>query len=108
VLSFTNMSLLPLELLSAGCIPVVNGADNNTLVSDNPYIVYADPAPHALARALADVAERPDQGALARAASHSVQALDWDQSGARVERILLDGLRTPTALTAGETSVAAS
>jgi hypothetical protein len=43
VLSFTNMSLLPLELVAAGTIPVVNDADNNSMVTDNPFIEYADP-----------------------------------------------------------------
>jgi glycosyltransferase involved in cell wall biosynthesis len=88
VISFTNMSLLPLELLSAGCIPVVNDAPNNTLVSANPYISYTPSSPRAMADALCEVVERADQADYARKAAASVQSLSWDDSGAKFESIL--------------------
>ena len=88
VISFTNMSLLPLELLSAGCIPVVNDAPNNTLVSANPYISYTRSSPKAMADALCEVVERADQVEYARKAAASVQTLSWDDSGAKFEAIL--------------------
>jgi len=88
VISFTNMSLLPLELLSAGCIPVVNDAPNNTLVSANPYISYTPSSPAAMADALCEVVERPDQVEYARKAAASVQNLAWDDSGAKFEAIM--------------------
>jgi len=88
VISFTNMSLLPLELLSAGCIPVVNDAPNNTLVSANPYISYTQSSPSAMADALCAVVERADQVEYARKAAASVQNLSWDDSGAKFEAIL--------------------
>jgi glycosyltransferase involved in cell wall biosynthesis len=88
VISFTNMSLLPLELLSAGCIPVVNDAINNTLVSANPYISYTPSTPKAMADALCEVVERADQVEYARKAAASVQNLSWDDSGAKFETIL--------------------
>ncbi len=88
VISFTNMSLLPLELLSAGCIPVVNDAPNNTLVSANPYISYTPSSPKAMADALCEVVERDDQVEYARKAAASVQNLSWDDSGAKFEAIL--------------------
>jgi glycosyltransferase involved in cell wall biosynthesis len=88
VMSLTNMSLLPLELLSAGCVPVVNDGPNNRLVSDNPYIAYAPPAPQALARRLDEAVNRPDLPAHAAAASASVQALSWDDAADTVEELL--------------------
>ena len=54
VLSLTNMSLLPLELLSSGVIPVLNRGPNNDKVVQNPFIRYADPSPRALADALVE------------------------------------------------------
>lgn len=42
VLSLTNFSLLPLELLSAGVRPVINSAPNNRLVEENPFMFYSD------------------------------------------------------------------
>jgi hypothetical protein len=82
------MSLLPLELLSTGCIPVLNDAPNNRLVSDNPYIAYAQTSPMALANAMSEIVEREDQVAYSRKASASVDTKAWDESGKKVERIL--------------------
>jgi O-antigen biosynthesis protein len=92
VISLTNMSLLPLELLSAGCIPVVNDAANNRLVSDNPYIAYAESTPQALAQRLRETVNRVDLPHYARQAANSVQALSWDASTSRFEEILIGGL----------------
>jgi len=77
VLSFTNMSLLPLELLGAGTIPVVNDGDNNRLVSDNPFIEFAAASPRALADRILSVLDRDDLVDHAREASQSVQDADW-------------------------------
>ena len=45
-LSLTNTSLVPHEMLAAGCIPVVNDSPNNRIVLDNPFVRYRelDPA----------------------------------------------------------------
>jgi glycosyltransferase involved in cell wall biosynthesis len=81
VMSLTNMSLLPLELLGSGTIPVVNDGDNNRLVSDNPYIAYAENNPVALANALCATVERKDAEKYAKKASESVKTASWDDSG---------------------------
>lgn len=80
VISLTNLSLLPLELLSAGVIPVLNEGENNRMVSDNPYIEYADLSPRALADRLIAVVDRPNANAHARAASASVGTAGWGES----------------------------
>jgi len=92
VISLTNMSLLPLELLSAGCVPIVNDAPNNRFVCDNPYIAYAEASPQALAYCLHETVNRTDLPSYARAGADSVQALSWDASTAVFEEILLRGL----------------
>lgn len=89
MLSLTNFSLLPLELLAAGCIPVINDGPNNRLVSDNPHLVFTRPTPRALADALCQVVDQPDLPARALQASQSVESLSWDESGAQLERIML-------------------
>lgn len=82
VMSLTNMSLLPLELLSSGCIPVVNDGDNNRLVSDNKYIAYSkDSDPTSLAKALSAVVEKKNLPDYAKKASASVKNNNWDDSG---------------------------
>jgi glycosyltransferase involved in cell wall biosynthesis len=88
VLSFTNMSLLPLELLSSGTIPVVNDGENNRLVSDNPFIAYAADNPAALATRLSDIISRPDSRAYAKEAAASVAKDSWQEAGSKFVSIV--------------------
>jgi hypothetical protein len=81
VMSLSNMSLLPLELMSSGVTPVVNDAPNNRLVSDNPFIEYVPASPLAIARRMAEVLDRPDAVERSIAMSASVAHVDWKDSG---------------------------
>ncbi len=82
VLSFTNMSLLPLELLRCGTIPVVNDAPNNRLVSDNKFIVHAQATPRGLADALFEAVSKSTP-AYTQKASESVPQESWNKAGKR-------------------------
>ncbi|GAA3884274.1 glycosyltransferase family 1 protein [Saccharothrix violaceirubra] len=87
-LSMTNVSLVPHEMLAAGCVPVVNDAHHNRVVLDNEHVVYAPATPHDLARALSKVVTTPDFDALARTASASVAGRSWDAAGHELEKVL--------------------
>lgn len=89
VLSFTNMSLLPLEILAAGCIPVINEGQNNRMVVDNPHVVYAPARAADLAGALTAVVEDPERDEKAAAAAESVREHGWDAAGRELETALL-------------------
>jgi glycosyltransferase involved in cell wall biosynthesis len=86
-LSLTNVSLVPHEMLAAGCIPIVNEAVQNRIVLDNPFVRYAPPYPQALASALESVIADPDFDALSQAAASSVRGVTWDDAGATVDGI---------------------
>jgi hypothetical protein len=90
VLSATNVSLAPHEMLAAGCIPVVNDAEHNRIALDNPEVIYAPATPFELANALGALVERPaaERAAAAEVAAASVSGTSWEQSGAQVERII--------------------
>lgn len=95
VMSLTNMSLLPLELLSSGCIPVVNDGDNNRLVSDNPFIEYSQGNdPVTLANTLSSVVSRKDLTGYAQKASASVQDNNWDESGDAFVKMVVKSVNT--------------
>lgn len=83
VLSYTNMSLLPLELLSCGTIPVVNDAENNRLVSDNPFIAYSNNDPHSLANKLSEIISNKNTSNYSKKAAKSVSETSWKESGER-------------------------
>ncbi len=84
VLSATNVSLVPHEMLAAGCIPVVNDAEHNRIVLDNPAVAYAQATPFDLANALACLVDRPVQSvdAARHPAAASVQGASWEDAGA--------------------------
>lgn len=88
VMSLTNMSLLPLELLSSGTIPVVNEGENNVLVSNNPYIAYTATNPVALSEALSEIIERQDLPEYAQKAAASIKANSWDEAGSKFVSIV--------------------
>ncbi len=81
VLSLTNMSLLPLELMACGTAAVVNDAPNNRLVSDNPHIEYVAPTPAAITRRLIEILDRDDAPQRAHAMAESVGSRTWSDSG---------------------------
>jgi glycosyltransferase involved in cell wall biosynthesis len=86
-LSTTNVSLVPHEMLAAGCVPVVNDAEHNRIVLDDEHVRYARATPHDLARALAAVvADSSPAGAAAAAAS--VRTRSWAAAGHELEKVL--------------------
>lgn len=94
-LSLTNVSLVPHEMLAAGCIPVVNDGEQNRMVLDSPFIEYAQATPHALASALEAVMNRPDAELISRSAAESVAMVSWDTAGAVVDEIVKRSLLSP-------------
>jgi glycosyltransferase involved in cell wall biosynthesis len=90
VLSATNVSLVPHEMLAAGCIPVVNDAEHNRAVLANDHVAYAPATPHDLADALVRLVDRPAPAvaAGAAAAAASVRSLSWDEAGRTVEAVV--------------------
>ncbi|RKT53966.1 hypothetical protein C8E97_2554 [Saccharothrix australiensis] len=87
-LSMTNVSLVPHEMLAAGCLPVVNDAPHNRVVLDNDHVRYARATPHDLARALSDAVTTPDFATVAQTASSSVAGRSWDAAGHELEKVL--------------------
>jgi O-antigen biosynthesis protein len=98
-LSATNSSLVPHEMLGAGCIPVVNDAEHNRLVLDNPHIAYSAATPFHLADALRKLVDRPaderNRGAIA--AAESVRSTTWEQAGHQFERAVRNVVQTRSA-----------
>lgn len=89
VLSLTNVSLLPLELLVAGCVPVMNDGDNNRMVlGEIEDILYTEAYPVSLADKLCQAVERQDITEHAQAMSEKYTGLSWEESYKKVETII--------------------
>jgi hypothetical protein len=80
IISFTNMSLMPLELLAAGVVPVVTEGDNNQLVAHNPNIRYCRATPRGLADALVDAVAANKCSEKAVQISQSVPSTGWEDA----------------------------
>jgi len=93
-LSLTNVSLVPHEMLAAGCIPVVNEAIQNRLVLDNPFVRYAPPDPHALASEMESLVIDNNFQTLSEAAAASVHSASWDDAGRTLDIIFRRTLNT--------------
>lgn len=87
-LSLTNTSLVPFEMLAAGCIPVVNDSRHNRMVLDNPHVVLAPPSPHQLADALAAVVASGDAEGRAAAAAGSIASRSWKGAAETVAEVV--------------------
>lgn len=87
-LSMTNVSLVPHEMLSAGCVPVVNDSQHNRIVLDNPFVRYASATPHALAAALSEIVEMRNFDLHSTSCANSVAAMSWLRAGQVVEEAI--------------------
>ncbi|HTR73908.1 MAG TPA: hypothetical protein VMH33_01450 [Solirubrobacterales bacterium] len=94
VLSATNVSLVPYEMLAAGCVPVVNEAEHNRAVLANCQVAYTRPTPFDIAATLSRLVAAPGERreAAATAAIYSVASTSWVLSGHQVERIVRDAV----------------
>lgn len=95
-LSFTNVSLVALEMLAAGCIPVVNDTVQIRTDLDNTFVYYAPPYPQALAAQLESVVTTHDFESLSTAAAASVHTITWNEAGAAVDAILRRTIKAST------------
>ena len=100
VVSTTNYSLVPLEMMASG-LPVVDLAlDNNfAIYGDAPaHIALAAPRPAEIARTLHGLLADPALRERQRAAGHAfVSRLSWEESCARIEEIVRSYLAEPPA-----------
>ena len=85
VISLTNCSLLPLDIMATGCPLVTNAGDNTEMVLPPDSAIYAIPSPNHLAEALEKVVrEPPPQERFMKAAS----LFSWEEETEKVEAII--------------------
>ncbi|MBC7402303.1 MAG: glycosyltransferase family 1 protein [Microbacteriaceae bacterium] len=87
-LSFTNVSLVPEEMLAAGNIPVVNELVSARANLPHPDVVWARATPSAIADALTSTVLAPDVAARAAHAASLVRH-GWQPTAERVAEIIL-------------------
>ena len=89
-MSFTNITLVAEEMLSAGNIPVVNDIPLARQVLPNPHVRWAEPTATALADALSAAVTTGDIAGHAAAAAASVVGRSWKPTQDAVVRIIVE------------------
>ena len=86
VFSFTNLSLLPLELMACGCIVVSNRAPNTEwLLNDENSVMPSSSSPRSIADAIIDVLENTQKRTeLSRAAKDFASLTSWEAEGEKM------------------------
>lgn len=87
VLSFSNMSLIPLEMIAAGCTPIVNDAEYTRMVKYSDWVEYTQPTPKAVASALERVVRSGPHKQLT-----NPDRFSWDHSNETIEKLLIQDL----------------
>ncbi|MCU1513348.1 MAG: glycosyltransferase family 1 protein, partial [Microbacteriaceae bacterium] len=94
ILSLTNMSLLPMEVMGSGVVPVVNDAENVHGVFESKYIEYSPMSPRAIADRLVAIVERPDAVAYGEEIARTVVETNWSDPGDTFIRDFEKAMRT--------------
>lgn len=76
-LSLTNLSLLPMELMGAGVVPVVNDAENTRTILESPFIEFVEMSPRAIAERLIAQVDRENQQEYSQIIANSVSDSEW-------------------------------
>jgi len=75
------MSLLPLEVMASGVVPVVNEGDNTHGFFDTEDFEWVPTAPAAIALRMIDVLDRPDQAEHSARIAQSISETTWADPG---------------------------
>ena len=96
VLSFTNLSLLPLELMACGCAVVSNCGPNVEWLLSDDIARLAKPTPEALAEAIMALLDDNEMRARTVAAGVAfAKRTDWNLEIKKIESALYRGLNIP-------------
>lgn len=89
VLSFTNLSLLPLELMACGCVVVSNRGPNNEWLLDDANCIMTDSLPAEMAaNIVAILKDDKKRNELVRRAREFATTTSWETEGLRLDSLL--------------------
>ena len=94
--SMTSTSMLPLEVMACGAVPITNdGGYTRVALRDNPNVEFLPTSPSVMADHIIAAVDRPDQVEHSRRIAHVTGTTSWDASGQHVVTIFdrLVGMR---------------
>ena len=84
VVSLTNCSLLPLDIMATGCPVVTTTGENNEKVLPPDSAIFVVPSPHHLAEALEDAVRHPPHR---ESLSEKASQFSWEDEAVRLDAI---------------------
>lgn len=83
--SMTSSSLLPLEVMACGAVPITNdGEQTRVALRDNSNVEFLPAAPSLIADHIIAAVDRPDQVEHSRRIAQTMVGTSWEASGQRV------------------------
>jgi glycosyltransferase involved in cell wall biosynthesis len=92
VLSLTNISLLPLEVMASGVVPIVNDAENTRGLIHGDEVEYVSTKPSEMAERMIDVVDAPDQVGRSARIADAMKDASWQDAGATFVGNLRDAM----------------
>lgn len=94
VMSPTNLSLLPLEVMASNSVIATQGTENNTWMVSDQNAIIIDNDPLNISATLEHYLNHPEKlEALRRAGLACAAATDWDEEAEKVYQYVLEGIR---------------
>jgi len=94
ILSFTNLSLLPLELLASGCSVIINEGHNNSWIDENKKLfIYTTPDATSISNTLEEIMNKREhyqQQAIRQA--EFIQSITWEEEARLLGNNLMKAL----------------
>jgi hypothetical protein len=78
VMSFTNISLVPYEMLACGAIPVINETAHARVELSHPEVLWTKSTPLAIVRALSQAVTSGDIAGASSRAAEGIRGQDWE------------------------------
>ena len=94
VMSLTNLSLLPLEVMASNSVIATQPDENNAWMVDETNAIIIDTDPIHIADTLADYLNHPEKLTVIRERALAyAQATDWDKETEKVYQSILEGIQ---------------
>lgn len=85
IISCTNLSLLPLEIMACGCPVVINTGKNNEWLLNNDIALLTEPTVEDLSNALIEILENPGlRDKLSKNGQEFASSTSWEKEASRV------------------------
>ena len=93
IISLTNYSLLPLEIMATGCPVVTNFGENNEKNFPEGTAIYSHPSPFHIAKALEETVRGQGWIQISQRVTELAKKTNWEDQSIKLESVIKDSLK---------------